>query len=201
VSAYLEVWKPSGPELILMSGRRLTIGRSPESDVVLDSDRTVSRVQAILEMVSDAWTIRDVGSRNGTMVNSDIILGERLLRPGDEIRIGAVRLVYRTDDAAGQTVTEAAEGPPDLTRREREILFALCRPLLAGSMLSEPASTRQIASELVVTDSAVKKHLLRLYDKFELYETENRRRGRLAHEAIRRGAVTLADLRSQTQQG
>jgi pSer/pThr/pTyr-binding forkhead associated (FHA) protein len=201
MSAYLEVWKSSGPELVLMSGRRLTIGRSQESDVVLDSDRTVSRVQAILELVSDAWTIRDVGSRNGTKVNSDLILGERLLRPGDEIRIGNVKLVYRTDESAGQTVTDAAQGPPDLTRRERDVLFALCRPMLAASMLSEPASTRQIASDLVVTESAVKKHLLRLYDKFELYETENRRRGWLAHEAIRRGAVTLADLRPQTHRG
>jgi predicted component of type VI protein secretion system len=184
-----------------MSGRRLTIGRSRENDVVLDSDRTVSRIQAILELVSDAWTVRDVGSRNGTRLNSDLILGERLLRHGDEIRIGDVKLVFRADEAVGQTVTEAAQGPPVLTRREQDVLFALCRPMLAGSMLSEPASTRQIASDLVVTESAVKKHLLRLYDKFELYETENRRRGRLAHEAIRRGAVTLAHLRFQTHRG
>jgi pSer/pThr/pTyr-binding forkhead associated (FHA) protein len=182
-----------------MSGQRLTIGRSSESDVVLDSDPTVSRLQAILEPVSGAWTIRDVGSRNGTTVNSDPIVGERALRPGDEIRVGSVKLVFRTEESAGQTVTEASQAPPDLTRRELDVLFALCRPLLAGSMLSEPSSTRQIASDLVVTESAVKKHLGRIYDKFELYEGEDRRRGRLAHEAIQRGAVRLADLRSETQ--
>jgi hypothetical protein len=34
-----------------------------------------------------------------------------------------------------------------------------------------------------------------LYDKFRVYEAGERRRVRLANEAIRRGAVTLADLR------
>jgi DNA-binding CsgD family transcriptional regulator len=199
VSAYLEIWKQSGPELIPMAGRRLTIGRSAESDVVLDSDPTVSRLQAILEPVSGAWTIRDVGSRNGTTVNSDPIMSERALRPGDEIRVGGTKLVFRTDESAGQTATEAARRPPELTRRELDVLVALCRPLLSGSMLSEPSSTRQIAADLVVTESAVKKHLLRIYDKFELYEAADRRRGRVAHEAIQRGAVRLADLRPETQ--
>jgi predicted component of type VI protein secretion system len=196
--AYLEVWKSSGPRLILLEGGRITIGRSPENDVVLDSDKTVSRVQAILEKVSGAWALRDVGSRNGTMVNSDQILSERVLRHGDEIRIGNVRLVYRMEESGGQTETESSEGPPELTRREREILLSLCGPLLSGSMMSEPASTREIATQLVVTESAVKKHLGRLYDKFELYD-EGRRRGRLAHESIRRGAVTIADLRAWHQ--
>jgi pSer/pThr/pTyr-binding forkhead associated (FHA) protein len=196
--AYLEAWSPSGPRLILLEGGRITVGRSPENDIVLDSDKTVSRVQAILEMVSGAWALRDVGSRNGTMVNSDQVLSERVLRHGDEIRIGSSRLVYRVDESGGQTETESAERPPELTRREREILFCLCGPLLSGSMMSEPATTREVAAKLVVTESAVKKHLGRLYDKFELYD-ETRRRGRLAHEAIRRGAVTLADLRSWYQ--
>jgi DNA-binding NarL/FixJ family response regulator len=196
--AYLEVWKSSGPQLILLEGERITLGRSPENDIVLDTDKTVSRVQAILEMVSGAWALRDVGSRNGTMVNSNQILSERVLRQGDEIRIGNVRLVYRMEEPGGQTETESDQAPPELTRREREILFCLCGPLLSGSMMSEPASTREIASQLVVTESAVKKHLGRLYDKFELYD-DARRRGRLAHESIRRGAVTLADLRDWYQ--
>jgi hypothetical protein len=47
-----------------------------------------------------------------------------------------------------------------------------------------------------VTDSAVKKHLGRLFDKFGLDGPRARRRGRLAGEAVRSGAVTLNDLRS-----
>jgi DNA-binding NarL/FixJ family response regulator len=57
----------------------------------------------------------------------------------------------------------------------------------------EPASTRQIASELVVTEAAVKQHLSRLYDKFEVFDREGRR-ARLANEAIRRGAVSTGEI-------
>ena len=55
------------------------------------------------------------------------------------------------------------------------------------------ASVREIAAALVVTEAAVKQHLLHLYDKFEIAETGERRRVRLAREAIRRRAVVLFD--------
>src|SRR5213593_4451797 len=82
---------------------------------------------------------------------------------------------------------------PKLTRRERDVLAALCRPALDTDVFTEPASVRQIAETLVVTEAAVKQHLLHLYDKFGVTETSGRRRVRLAKEAIRRGAVALPD--------
>jgi hypothetical protein len=42
----------------------------------------------------------------------------------------------------------------------------------------------------------VKQHLAHLYDKFGLFETGERRRVRLANEALHRGIVTLGDLRN-----
>ena len=74
------------------------------------------------------------------------------------------------------------------------MLVALCRPLLDRDMFTEPASTRAIAEELVITQAAVKQHLANLYDKFGV-AAEDHRRSRLANEALRRGAVSLAELR------
>ena len=117
------------------------------------------------------------------------------------IRIGGTRLVFRADRTSGHEpgVTEGAERPPDLTPRERDVLVALFKPALAGEVFSEPASTREIAKALSVSEPAVKQHLLRLYDKFGIYEGGERRRVRLANEALRRGAVTLAEVRSTRQ--
>ena len=78
------------------------------------------------------------------------------------------------------------------------MLVVLCRPLLARDLFTEPASIREIAAELVVSEAAVKQHLANLYDKFALGADLTHRRTRLANDAIRRGAVTLADLRSPT---
>ena len=77
---------------------------------------------------------------------------------------------------------------PALTRREADVLVALCRPLLGDDVVAQPASVREIAAELVVTEAAVKQHLLRLYAKFRIPEGGNRR-GRLANEVIALGIV------------
>src|SRR5947209_7457293 len=81
----------------------------------------------------------------------------------------------------------------DITRRERDVLIALCRPAASSEIFVEPASVRQIAQELVVTDAAVKQHLQHLYDKFAIPESEPRRRLALAREALRREAVSRPD--------
>src|SRR5262245_56261830 len=76
---------------------------------------------------------------------------------------------------------------PELTRRERDVLAALCRPLASDRPVAMPASIREIAAELVVTEAAVKQHLLNLYDKFDIAEGPESRRIALAREAVLRG--------------
>ena len=109
--------------------------------------------------------------------------------------MGSTRLVYRSDQPTGGQATQASEPPPELTRREREVLLVLCRTVLAGAAFTEPASIREIANALVVTEAAVKQHLAHLYDKFGISGGGERRRVQLANEALRRGAVTITDLR------
>src|SRR6266568_3280157 len=90
---------------------------------------------------------------------------------------------------------------PELTRRERDVVVALCRPALSGGVFTEPATVREIAAELVVTDAAVKQHLLHLYDKFEIPADGSPRRAALAREAIRRNVIGLADLQPPARRG
>lgn len=191
---FLEVWVDGARERVPLEGERVTIGQSDTNDLPLPFDHTVSRVHAVLERVASRWCVRDLSSRNGTFVNGERIWGERPLQPGDEIRVGGVRLVARVDDQTHrEDLTVGAETGPHVTRREREVLIALCRPMFSGEVFREPASIRQIAAELVVTEAAVKQHLSRLYDKFGVFEREGRR-ARLANEAIRRGAVSTAEI-------
>jgi pSer/pThr/pTyr-binding forkhead associated (FHA) protein len=191
------MWVGSTRDRIPLQGQGITIGQSPTNDIPLAFDRTVSRVHCVIELVASRWCVRDLSSRNGTFVNGERIWGEQPLRAGDEIRVGSVRFVTRVDDAgASGDETVGAETGPALTRREREVLVALCSPMFSGDVFREPASTRQIATDLVVTEAAVKQHLSRLYDKFEIFEQEGRR-ARLANEAIRRGAVSTAEIRGR----
>jgi hypothetical protein len=104
---------------------------------------------------------------------------------------GADRGLLRADDRS--SAHAGHREPPELTRRERYVLAALCRPALESDVFTEPASVRQIAEALVVTEAAVKQHLMHLYDKFAIPETGERRRVRLAREAVRLGVVSIAD--------
>ena len=193
----LEVQGPEGPEPISLEKERVSIGAGADNDVVISRDPTVSRVHAVFETIGGAgWTVKDLSSRNGTFVNGDRIWGERPLHPGDEIRIGGTRILFRSDQSsAEQWTTVSPEPPPTVTPREREVLIALCRPMFSGDVFTEPSSIRAIAGELYISDAAVKQHLLRLYDKFDIVGQGERRRIRLANQALRRNVVRVADLR------
>jgi hypothetical protein len=77
---------------------------------------------------------------------------------------------------------------PELTRRELDVLTSLCRPALSDEAFATPATAHEIAADLVVTEAAVKQHLLRLYQKFRIPEGPNRRT-RLANEVVALGLV------------
>jgi predicted component of type VI protein secretion system len=172
-----------------------TVGRGSGVDVSLE-DPTVSRLHAELVRRGPHVYIADLGlSTNGTRVNGRPV-GRRTLRDGDVVSFGTARarvggieeLDDRVDEAASDTMELRRITAPDLTRRELEVLTALCRPALRQDAFVAPASAREIAEELVVTEAAVKQHLLRLYQKFRIPEGTNRR-AKLANEVIAAGVV------------
>ncbi len=94
----------AGPALVVRSGGgragesfeaigdRALIGRSPECDIFLD-DVTVSRRHAELAREGTTFTIRDLGSLNGTFVNRHRIESSTL-EDDDEVQIGKYRLTF-----------------------------------------------------------------------------------------------------------
>ncbi len=77
----------------LLADQVVRAGRHPQSDIFLD-DITVSRRH--VEITPDgggSYSLRDVGSLNGTYVNRERI-DDVQLAPGDEVQIGKFKLVY-----------------------------------------------------------------------------------------------------------
>jgi pSer/pThr/pTyr-binding forkhead associated (FHA) protein len=71
----------------------ITIGRAPSATLVI-SDAQVSRAHARIDLSDGVLCVRDLDSRNGTLVNARPIDGPVGLHPGDEIDIGTTRIVY-----------------------------------------------------------------------------------------------------------
>jgi DNA-binding CsgD family transcriptional regulator len=198
VTAELEVWALGGRSRVELDSDRFTVGKGEENNLVLGADDTVSRLHAVLERFPAGWCVTDLGSSNGTYLNGERIWAEQRLRHGDEVRVGRTRLLFRNSSDVGHTATASAAEAPPLTARERDVLVVLCRPLLARDLFTEPASIKEIAADLVVSEAAVKQHLTNLYGKFDVGDSPTHRRSRLANEALRRGAVSLGDLRRGT---
>lgn len=71
----------------------LTLGRVAGCDIVID-DTKASRRHARIVAQDGVVEVEDLGSSNGTMLNGKPVQ-RRVLRDGDEIQIGATRIVYR----------------------------------------------------------------------------------------------------------
>jgi len=166
-----------------------TIGRGKSVDVHL-ADPSVSRLHAEIICRGPYAYVTDLGlSRNGTRVNGRLV-ARRVLDDGDVLTFGSARC--RVFGIAAEEFTAEAElrrpAAPELTRRELDVVTSLCRPALSDEAFVAPATAREIAADLVVTEAAVTQHLLRLYQKFRIAEGANRR-VRLANEVVALGMV------------
>jgi adenylate cyclase len=96
-------------------GLSCTIGRHPQSTLQL-GDREMSKEHAIVEAIGGGYRVRDLGSSNGTFVNGQRIR-EHVLQDGDEVRLGATRIVFRTRSVTAAAARPAGPSPQTGLRR------------------------------------------------------------------------------------
>lgn len=89
--------------LLLLGGRRvvvgptgLTMGRSRQSDVVID-DPNVSRQHAEIRPRGGSWVLTDLGSTNGSRLNGHAVEGSEVIRAGDEIELGSTSMRFELE--------------------------------------------------------------------------------------------------------
>jgi hypothetical protein len=86
--------------MLVVGGRRLalpaggaTIGRSRDCDVVIN-DAGVSRRHAEVRSSEQGWTIADLGSTNGVLLNGRQVHGIQPLQPGDRLGLGSTEVFF-----------------------------------------------------------------------------------------------------------
>ncbi|HWO26110.1 MAG TPA: sigma 54-interacting transcriptional regulator [Kofleriaceae bacterium] len=91
------------PAGYVLRGDAMVIGRDDHADLCVPS-RAISRQHARLSRQGDRWVLADLGGRNGTIVNGELIGeagGEVVLEHHDEIHIGDAIWKFVEDDAPG----------------------------------------------------------------------------------------------------
>src|SRR6266403_1866732 len=102
--------QPNGHCLTFRNGAFM-FGRGPECDVRPNSD-LVSRQHCLLQVTDDAATIRDLGSRNGTLVNGQLVTGVRSLVDGDRLQVGplVLQVLLEQDTPLSDTAVKNKDG-------------------------------------------------------------------------------------------
>jgi len=107
VDAFLII---NGDRQVELKDPVLTIGRSPTNQLVLD-DPQVSRVHAQLRVIDGAFTIIDLDSTCGTLVNGNAVT-QAALRAGDTIVLGNSTLIYGQESVPADETTSLPVKPP-----------------------------------------------------------------------------------------
>jgi len=115
----------------LAPGQVTTIGRAPTNRVVVPDDICSRHHCEIYESEGD-WILRDLGSRNGTLIEGCRVTEDWPLTDGDQIQIGECSLVFTPDiskppgdDVTLESGTETYDGSKPAPRGtpEPEIVF------------------------------------------------------------------------------
>ena len=93
--------RPQGKALLFPRGE-FVFGRGVECHIRSNSD-WVSRQHCLLRVGDDGVHLRDLGSRNGTLVNGARVQGERRLQSGDKLQVGALVFQLEVDDQAASS--------------------------------------------------------------------------------------------------
>jgi len=92
--AFLLVHTDGAPRVRFdLGGAVISIGRASDNDVIVD-DPEVSRHHCQLKLQHGAYSLADLGSRNGSWINGQPV-SEVALGPGDVIRIGSTEIEFQ----------------------------------------------------------------------------------------------------------
>jgi len=109
-------WLDVGGKRVDLASQTMNIGRDPGSEVAI-SDPAVSYTHAQITRLGNDLYLRDVGSRNGTYVNAQLVSVPHLLREGDVIHVGTTDVTFHGTAATAAPVAPAPapaypSGPP-----------------------------------------------------------------------------------------
>ncbi|RMG06651.1 MAG: FHA domain-containing protein [Planctomycetota bacterium] len=94
-----------------VTGKRVTLGRHADNDVVIRGDEGVSRFHCSIDLRNGAYTVKDRGSRRGTYLNGTRLAQRTTLEYGDRLRLGSTVVIFtstgrrQNDEKAARRLT------------------------------------------------------------------------------------------------
>jgi len=148
---------PNPGQVFDLTKTQITLGRDKSNDLPIDG---LAQIHARLVRTRKGYTLENIGSANGTMVNGSLLTAARLLVDGDQIAFGKeVLLVFNTNvvdsnggdkmpDSEKNIVAHAEEHRALFTRWFEELWnkknYAITRELVADEFTAHGAGGQDI---------------------------------------------------------
>jgi serine phosphatase RsbU (regulator of sigma subunit) len=81
----------------------LSLGRAHTNDLCYPEDASLSRRHLLIERGEDCWSVTDLGSKNGTLLNGSRLTGKHELKPGDRLMVGQLAIACVDPSAEDNT--------------------------------------------------------------------------------------------------
>ena len=155
----------------LESSQKLVVGRASSNEIPV-SDERASRRHAEISFKDGHWVLRDLGSRNGTLLDGSKIDAPKLLSPGNQITVASCRMTFvhsltdyvpPTNDSEGANDSPGSQThsdlPPSITHRQSKASMLgsqeLSADLLAPTQRSSSEPLKSQSSEPTVHAAAL----------------------------------------------
>src|SRR5262245_13439234 len=137
----LAVYEPTGNiRIIPIATGRVSLGRAAANELSYPEDSGLSRQHLVIERVGADLVLRDLGSKNGTELNSQRVTGNTVLQPGDRIKAGRLTIEYRNGETQTPSHTVLfVESPSTEAVASGTVIATNLEAVLAKPTRSAPA--------------------------------------------------------------
>ncbi|MFO0817071.1 MAG: FHA domain-containing protein [Pirellulales bacterium] len=181
---------PSAGKEIKISKAPFVIGRQDDCHLRPKSD-AISRRHCELVFGESQVIIRDLGSKNGTYVNGDRVVGDRVLKLGDHLKVGPLEFEVQFDVGLSSEKRPKVAGVKDAALRSNDSSFGDAD---VSSWLDEPAVAGRSRPPV---ESETRQFKLEETDRMALAAGGKTAAGK--SEAAAKGDVALPDAKSEAK--
>src|SRR5580704_5330592 len=97
----LQILSADGKSRMIPLEGQIVVGRSSAASLCFPDDNGLSRQHLSIEKQGDDWALRDLGSKNGTVLNGAKVTATTILKSGDRIMAG--HLIIIVDGASARS--------------------------------------------------------------------------------------------------
>jgi serine phosphatase RsbU (regulator of sigma subunit) len=145
--AHLVISGRDGSSKSIPLTKSVTLGRSTEADLCFPEDSGLSRQHLTIEPSGDRWTVRDLGSKNGTRVNGKLLQAPHVLDQHDQITASYLMITFRSSETPHERVVfDAAAHPVETLETHRTVFTSLERVLSQEGISKDTASAKSVWS-------------------------------------------------------